>query len=620
MTVPTLPITTCPEGAGSVNTPGAGNLPPVGSYVPNPDLCIGDFRLNDPTCSPDELKFQESLVAEQLEISGATVNIFKLLGVHEQGRLIDLTGEGQPIASSGTPANAFDALAGSWVSVETGLAVTGTPSYLGYDFGIRLTSYGQAENAPGAPNLHHITSLRLTQGPDATTRVRQLRVDRSDGGYQVNQARIQFTGAGNGTFGQFQAGFESQTGLLMLAALTPTSFSVAFIGPAGAEVLGVAIVGQRFDSRRGSFIISQGSIPFAVNDSFAVPIELAWYRVDVINVPDLPVAVLEIKQSKPSRYWRIVPLVFSGVMTGSSWVVDKLELFDYQVTRLDTIQDTLFMENRDRDYANSAISLKSAYTPFDAASDMSKFGFQVPDIYTFTASFAVMVLKLGRPIVVGDVLELPNELQYDHNLRPVRRFLEVTDVSWSAESYAPGTWKPLVYKFVAQQLIPGQEHRDILGTVDTQKYAVDDGSFFAGIEQIQTAPLTVTEANQAEAQQKVPEKGTNVREQRSGTNRFKAPGTYDGVGPYVEDGLPPDGQAYTEGFKLPDVSAAMDGDFFRLNYDPKLKIPARLYKFSAVKNRWIFVETDRRTINSSHKPSEQTIFNLDDKKSLGDKL
>jgi hypothetical protein len=352
---------------------------------------------------------------------------------------------------------------------------------------------------------------------------------------------------------------------------------------------------------------------------FTAPIELDWYRVDVVNVPDVPVALINIKQSSASRYWRIVPLSFAGVATNQPWIIDKLELFDYQATRLDNIQDTLFMENRDRDYANASIQLKVAYQPFDGMNDLSKFGFQVADVYTFTVSFATMVSKLGRPIVVGDVLELPPEMQYDHNLRPVRKFLEVNDVGWSAEGYTTG-WKPILYRFTAQQLIPSQEHRDILGTVDTQKYVVDDGSFFAGIEQIQSSPLTFAEANQAEAVKAVPEKGENVREVASGTNRFGQVGSYDGVGPYVEDGLPPDGAPYTEGFKLPDVAGQVDGAFYRLNYDPKTKISARLYKFSGMKNKWIYVETDRRNERSAHKPSQLAILNLDAQRSLSGKV
>lgn len=621
--VPSLPITDCPDGAGSLNNPNNpnGGLPPsapIGPYT-LPEVCVGEFSLTDPSVAEIDNKLQENLAVENLNISGAALNIFKLLGVHEQGKLIDLTGKGRAIASSGNPANAFDALAGPWSSLETGMDVTGTPSYIGYDFGVRQTSFGQDENAPGIGDAQHITSIRLTQSANATTRVRQLRIDRSDGSYHVDPTKVQFTGAGNGTFSDYTAGVKANPGLFMLVATTPTSFMVSFSSNQGTSVLGVATVGARFNSLQGSFTIKAGSSAFANGDLFTVPVELDWYRVDVVNIPNVPAVVIGLKQSSASRYWRIVPLVFAGSLSGDPWVIEKLELFDYQATRLDNIQDTLYMENRDRDYANSSIQLKVSYQPFDGMNDMSKFGFQVADVYTFTTAFSDMVAKLGRPIVVGDVLELPNEMQYDHNLRPARKFLEVTDVAWSAEGYTTN-WKPILYRFTAQQLIPSQEHRDILGTVDTQKYVVDDGSFFDGIEQIQTTPLTVTEANRAEAVQAVPEKGTNMREQASGTNRHGQPGSYDGQGPYVEDGLPPDGQAYEEGFKLPDVSAATDGAFYRLNYDPKTSIPSRLYKFSAVKNAWIYIETDRRKQRSAHKPSELAIFSATKTMSLSGKL
>jgi hypothetical protein len=37
---------------------------------------------------------------------------------------------------------------------------------------------------------------------------------------------------------------------------------------------------------------------------------------------------------------------------------------------------------------------------------------------------------------------------------------------------------------------------------------------------------------------------------------------------------------------------------------------ARLYKFSIVKNKWLYVETDRRGERRSHKPSQQAIFDM----------
>lgn len=606
-----LPITTCPDGAGSLNNPdntdnldpgtiGGGTTPP-NPYVP-PELCVGDLDLVTDTTGATA-NYQEQLAAENLNISGAPVNVFKLLGVHEQGKLVDLVGGGTALNGS---SDAFDGLASNWVSTEVGMAVLTTPSWLGYDFGTTKTSYGQDVNGPGQPAAQHITSFRIEQ-PTSGRRALQVRVERSTGGYKVDPLKVQFTGVGNGSVTGYTPGPGAIPGTFMLAASSPTTFTVFFTS-ASTVVVGLCTVGVRFNCMFGSFTVVAGSTPFANGDLFSLPVELEWYRVDVLNLPDAPNPVLaRLKQSSASRYWRIVPTSFSGVSGSQPWEVAKLELFDYQTTRLDDIQDSLLMENRDRDYAKQSVQFKVAYTPFDSISDLSKFGFQVADIYTFTTVFSTMITAMGRPIVVGDVIELPSQMQYDQNLRPVRKFLEVTDTSWAADGFTT-TWKPITFRFQASQLIPSQEHRDLLGTVDTQKYVIDDGSFFDGIEQIQTGTLTATEANTAEAHLAVPETGTNIREQASGTNRFNEKGTYDGVGLYVEDALPPDGLPYKEGFKLPDVGTATDGDYFRMNYDPKMKIGARLYKFSSVKQRWIFVEQDRRDERSSLKPSQREIF------------
>lgn len=603
--LPTIPPAITP-------TPDAGTTIPGGTYIP-PEYCIGTYQLSADICSITEGTYQESIAASALSISGAPLNVFKLLGIHEQGKLIDLTGQGAPIGSNDTTF-VFDELADEWASDEVGMAVLQKPTFIGYDFGVRRTSFGQLENAPGQPDAQHITSFRIKQGPSAPTRALQVRVDRSDGNFTVDPLKITAgaTNAGNGSVGGFYPGVAPRDGAFMLFATSSTKFDVMYTAPGSTTILGEATVGKQFDSAQGSFTINAGSISFAQHDSFMVPVEKEWKRVDVVNLPNNAAAnLIRIKQSAASRYWRIVPTSFAGASADEPWIVEKLELFDYEATRLDDVQDMLFMENRDRDYAKTSVQLRVHYTPFDAVSDLSKFGFQIADIYSFTVSFAEMVRALGRPIVVGDILELPSEMQYDQHLRPVRKFLEVTDTGWAADGYTTN-WKPIIYRFQAQQLIPGQEHRDLLGAIDTQKYIIDDGRFFEGIEQIETLPLTAMEHNEAEARKAVPEKGTNIREQASGTNRFNQPGSYDGVGLYVQDALPPDGAPYTSGYhKLPDVAGVADGAFFRLEYAPHLKIPARLYKFSAIKNSWIFVESDKRNQRSSHKPSQLEILNME---------
>jgi predicted dinucleotide-utilizing enzyme len=59
---------------------------------------------------------------------------------------------------------------------------------------------------------------------------------------------------------------------------------------------------------------------------------------------------------------------------------------------------------------------------------------------------------------------------------------------------------------------------------------------------------------------------------------------------------------------LPDVAGQVDGAYFRLEYPPNLNLAARLYKFSIIKNKWVYVETDRRSKNNSHTPSQREIF------------
>jgi len=606
------PITNCPAGSGSINdpsNPGSNGTSTAPKPYVLPDLCVGT---NDLSAYTDKL--QEQYAAENLNISGAPINVFKLLGVHEQGRLIDLAGSGTALNNSDV---VFEASSSIWTSNETGIDVLTTPSWIGYDFGTVKTSYGQEQNAPGAPNAQHITSIKITQ-PTVGARATQIRVERSTGGYKVDPLKVQSTGVGNGSIAAFTAGADSIPGMFMLVFNSGAEFTVMFISN-GTEFLGTGRTGTRFNSMRGSFAVLQGTTAFEANDLFSVPVELDWYRVDIVNIPDSPGSTtLQLKQSSAARYWRIVPTQFSGVLLNSAWEVQKLELFDYSGTSIDNIQDELYLENRDRDYAKASVQFKVSYTPVNSISDLSKFGFSVADTYIFNTVFSTMVKALGRPIVIGDIIELPNEVQYDHNLKPIRKFLEVIDASWDAEGYST-SYRPIIYKFQGTHLIPSQENRDIVGTVDTQKYTTLDEVFGTGVEQISTAILTAAENISAEASLAVPEKGTNIREVQSGTNRFKVPGSYDGIDLYVEDGLPPDGIAYTEGFKLPDVSSGTDGDYFRLNYDPALNIPARLYKFNGIKNKWIYVETDRRGVNSSHKPSQQVILNSPETKSLTSK-
>ena len=571
-------------------------------YVPPADFCFGNWTMQNDCTKLDE-KFTENVVAESIEIAGSPINVFKLLGVHEQGRLVDLTGQGYPLSSgagAGSDAsNAFDITSSSWHSAQTGPLVVSTPAYLGYNFGtVKSSVTGQSSHAPAAKLSHHITTFKIQQGLLPQNRALQVRIDRATGELKANYT---FTGTGNGLLVNLSPGFDASESTILITALSVTTFSV-FSSIRGLSTLN-ATLGVPFGHQDARFTIQPGSVPFAIGDTFIIKLSLDWKRVDIVNLPDTPnVETISVRGSSPAPFWRIVPLLFNG---GASdyWEVVKLELIDYEATNINNIQDTLFLENRDRDYAQNSITLKCQYQPFDSVGDLGKFGFSILDQYVFTCSFARMVQLLGRPVVTGDILEVTPELSYDHNLMPVKKFLEVTDTGWSADGYS-AQWKPMLFRFQAIQLIPSVEVRDILPMPQEAATRVSDGTFFEAINQIETTSLRASETTRVESQAAVPEVGEDITELDTRIpDMWKDKIAPPQTGMYVENGLPPNGEPYEEGYRLPDITSATDGDYYRLNYEASTNIPARLYKFSAIKNRWLYVETDRRAEYSSHKPS-----------------
>ena len=584
--------------------------PSTAPYVA-PELCVGTWKLQqDTACGQADSQFAEKLAAEALEIAGVGVNVFKLLGIHEQGKLVDLTGAGYAL-SSGTAAgsniaSAFDTSIGTiWRSSYQGSDVLTKPAYLGYYFGIKTSSPNVSKYGKAQPIVQHITTIKIQQSPIPTRRALQARIDRSDGELIISPP--QFIGSGDGMLDGLVQGFESFPGTIMITATSPSTFSVTHTEKGN---IGTALLNTPFRHGQIIFTIKAGLTPFVAGDIFHFSLFLRWKRVDVVNLPNTDqLETISVKPSVPSPFWRIVPLFFTGETSGEPWEIDQLQLHDYQATSIDNIQDFFFQENRDRDYSTCSLQLRAQYQPFDSIGDLGKFGFAILDQYVFTVSFARMVEVLGRPIVIGDILELPSEMQWDHNMKPVKKYLEVTDAGWSSEGYTPG-WKPILYRFQAVHLVPGQEHRDIVGTVDSTLYSTTDTDFFNQINKvISTEALTSSEQNAAIAKDEAPEQGQDPMELASGNailGPYHKPDNWD---LYVEDGLPPDGLPYGEGYKLPDIAASHDGDYFRLNYPQNTNIPARLYQFNGVKGKWVYVETDRRMEKSSFKKSVKKIIN-----------
>lgn len=462
--------------------------------------------------------YQDSIANEALNIAGAPVNVFKLLGVHEQTKLVDLTGDGNPISggdATGFPSsNAFTTFKASWKSKQSGAAAIASSAYIGYDFGVVKITTGRQRYGIDASIRQHITAIKIKQGSDPLSRVAKARIERSENGQQ-------------------------------------------------------------------------------------------WYGVAVVTLPnDDTLNTIYFKNSVPNRYWRVRPVGFVGVDC-ASWEVQALEMYDYSATHISNIQDKILLENRDRDYAELAIQLKGYYDLVNVSTDLTRFGIEIPtSTYQIKVNFNTTVAKLGRPFVIGDIIELPSEMQYTPDLRAVKRYLEVTDVTWDAGSYTTG-WKPINLLVTTQPALASQETQDIFGDLaqhvdSSDVFTTDDGNNLM-YQDYSTVDQTIAQTALTQVPEKGSEGSNTIREfspeelataasqgfphlNRTGFNR---------KGLYVEDAIPQNNAPYTEGPTLP--SGPNDGDYHRLTYlGMSRDIPAELFRYSAIKSRWIYLETDRR--------------------------
>lgn len=511
--------------------------------TPSGDVC--PTTPADKRCKPFQLStsrdscFIDGVVNEALNIGGADLNVYKLLGVHEQCKLIDATGNGEPLSSGdgvGFPAaNAFDKMVTEWHSKQTGDSVVGQ-AFIGYDFGeIKLPDGSRRVYGEEASIRKHITAILIKQSANTINRVTKARVERSEDGVK-------------------------------------------------------------------------------------------WYGVQVVDLPDDDClnTILLKNSSVHNRFWRLRPLAFNG---GSSdyWGVQALQLVhNFQATHIRNIQDKIFLENSDRDYADVPTLVKGSYDLIDINTELSKFGIELPaqSVY-MTVNFSACVAALGRPLVIGDIIELPSEAQFSAELELIEKWLEVTDVAWSTEGYTPG-WKPTLQRIILQPAYVSQETQDIFG--DLAELEVDDGLGLVeggdGNDPIFQDYSDVSQEVRAQAKEMVPQSGREMSstiraweeeevraadEQGLGPNPSGASLQRIGLNPiglYAEDAMPPNGKPFSEGTEFPDTPT--HGDYHRLTFEGLSQdIPARLFRYSSTKGRWIFLEKDRRAEFDPNKPRLQ---------------
>lgn len=140
------------------------------------------------------------------------------------------------------------------------------------------------------------------------------------------------------------------------------------------------------------------------------------------------------------------------------------------------IQDLIFLENRDRKYDTDVYVLRGHYQTQDIDFNLSQFGlFLQNDTVFLTIHINNSVDLLGRKIVSGDVIELPNlkdEYALNDFKSALKRFYVVEDVNRAAEGFS-AVWYPHLYRLKLKPIVDSQEFKDILDRPE-------DSDLFAG--------------------------------------------------------------------------------------------------------------------------------------------
>ena len=136
-----------------------------------------------------------------------------------------------------------------------------------------------------------------------------------------------------------------------------------------------------------------------------------------------------------------------------------------------TIQDILFLENRDRKYDKNLYELKSIYQVSDNDFDLNQFLlFLTNDTLYMSFHLNEMVEIIGRKLMNGDVLELSHLLEnysLDADTPPIPKYYVVQDGNRSGEGFSP-TWWPHIWRVKVGPITDSQEFDDILGHAKDQ--------------------------------------------------------------------------------------------------------------------------------------------------------
>jgi hypothetical protein len=146
------------------------------------------------------------------------------------------------------------------------------------------------------------------------------------------------------------------------------------------------------------------------------------------------------------------------------------------------IEDLLLLENRDRAYDPDVYVMRGVYKHQDIDFDLTQFGlFLNNDTLFITFHYNDMIDTLGRKLMVGDVIEVPNLKDY-HPLNQaipeaLPRYYVIQDGNYASEGFSQ-TWYPHLWRIKATPMVNAQEYQQILNKPFVKHTDWDPGNFY----------------------------------------------------------------------------------------------------------------------------------------------
>lgn len=272
------------------------------------------------------------------------------------------------------------------------------------------------------------------------------------------------------------------------------------------------------------------------------------------------------------------------------------------------IQDLLFLENRDRSYEKDIYNIRCVFNSVDLDFDLKQFGlFLTNDTLFLTVHIRSLVKTLGRKIISGDVIELPNlrdEYALNDSEFALKRFYVVEDVSRASQGFTQ-TWYPHLYRLKIKRIYDSQEYKDIfnidpdsdgnpypsigennagstlstdLSINDLIVQEAEENALLSGYDTTHFFTVTVDENGDIEL---IDTDNDGILDTMSPTPKKSGYAGY-----LLGDGFPPNGAPFGLGKYFPVNSD--EGDYFlRTDF-----LPRRLFRYSG--NRWEVVEDEVR--------------------------